>query len=339
MNLLQPLILFRLLASVVATGLFGLAALSSLRILRHFHIMDASEGQLALERQAELAGTLARVGAVVQVGALLMSVLSADWLATSIRGAMCGYGVVNASAWGWASLGVTVATSIAAGTLLQLFALDNRVRGTDLLRPLAWGSLLVAPLAAMDLALSAAWLLRLDLSVVASCCSVGLDAAADQVTGYGGGPRVLFVACSVIGVPLVIGLAARAAKRPSRVRVALAGAATLLLVPAALGAVVLEVAPHVYEVPGHLCPFCLFRGDAHFIGYPLFGTLFYAAVTGFGSALAAIPASSPSVRAAFVPFAKSRMRRQAFAWGAAFFIGSAPVLLYAFASGGASLFR
>ena len=55
----------------------------------------------------------------------------------------------------------------------------------------------------------------------------------------------------------------------------MSGALALVVAPLALAAVTLEVAPHVYEVPQHLCPFCLFKADAYFIGYPLFGAIFF----------------------------------------------------------------
>ena len=37
------------------------------------------------------------------------------------------------------------------------------------------------------------------------------------------------------------------------------------------------VAPHVYETPAHLCPFCLLHADAGFVGYPLGALLFLTA--------------------------------------------------------------
>ena len=69
---------------------------------------------------------------------------------------------------------MTVIVSLAAGVLLQLLALDRRVRGLDLMRPLSLLCIAVAPLRAMDTVLSSAWLGNLDFSVVASCCSTTL---------------------------------------------------------------------------------------------------------------------------------------------------------------------
>src|SRR6185312_810259 len=126
------------------------------------------EGQLALERRAELAATFVRVATVVQVALLALSVLAADRLSAGIRGAMCAYGVFHATPWGFRSLAATGLTAVAAAVVAQLYALDARVRGFDLVRPLAIVTLVLAPLAAIDLGLATASALDLDLSVVAS---------------------------------------------------------------------------------------------------------------------------------------------------------------------------
>src|SRR6478672_11679090 len=101
MNLLEPWILLRLAAGVVAVVLFGRGAYTAARVLRHFDVRSAAEGQLALERHVELGSAFVRVGAIVQVAALALSVLAADRLSHGVRGAMCAFGVFNATPMGF----------------------------------------------------------------------------------------------------------------------------------------------------------------------------------------------------------------------------------------------
>jgi hypothetical protein len=218
-------------------------------------------------------------------------------------------------------------------------ALDRRVRGLDLMRPVAWLCIAIAPGALLDTIMSSAWLGSLDFSVVASCCSTTLGDGRRDGAVFWQGPRVLATWGAVIGGGTAIATSLLAFHAPARGLVALAGATALLVVPFAVGAVILEVAPHVYEVPDHLCPFCLFKADAYFIGYPLFGAVFLAAVWGLGGATAAMLSSGEHTRAVFPAFARSRMIRQASAWAVALMIGALPVALYALSSPGASLFR
>lgn len=339
MNLLEPWVLTRIVTAVVTASLFAYAAVVGARVLRHAHVEAATEGQLLLERHFELAGNLVRFGAVAQLFSLVLSVLAADRLSGAIQGAMCGYGVVHQNRWGWISLCVTVVVSLAAGVLLQLLALDRRVRGLDLMRPLALFCIVIAPAALLDTILSSAWLGSLDFSVVASCCSTTLGEGRRDSAVFWKGPRILATWGAVIGAVLAIGTALLAFRAPARGLVALAGATALAVVPFAVGAVILEVAPYVYEVPEHLCPFCLFKADAYFIGYPLFGAVFLAGIWGLGGAAAAMLAKDEHTRAAFPEFAQSRMVLQASAWVVALLIGAVPVGLYALSSPGASLFR
>jgi len=338
-NLLEPWVFARIVAAVVTASLFAYGAVVGARVLGHAHVEAATEGQLSLERHFELAGSLVRFGAVAQLFSLVLSVLVADRLSGAIQGAMCGYGVVHQNRWGWISLATTTMVSLAAGVLLQLLALDRRVRGLDLMRPLALLCVVIAPAALLDTVLSSAWLGSLDFSVVASCCSTTLGEGRRAGASFWQGPRVLTTWGAVIGGMVAIGTALLAFRKPARHLVALAGVTALAVVPLAVGAVILEVAPHVYEVPDHLCPFCLFKADAYFIVYPLFGAILLAGIWGLGASAAALVAKGEHARMAFPAFAQSRMIRQASAWAVALAIGALPIGLYALSSPGASLFR
>lgn len=339
MTLLEPWVMIRVLSGAVATLLFGYGAIVGARVLKYAHLSSATEGRLLVERHFELAATLVRIAAALQVFSTLLSIVAADRLSGSLRGAMCGYGVVAQNRWGWPSIAVGLTASLAAGVVLQLLALDRRVRGLDLMRSISLACIVLAPLAALDWGFSFTWLTRLDLSVVASCCSTTLDSARREGALFWQGPRVTAAWGAAAGIPIAIAAALVARRRPARALVALSGMATLAILPLAVGAAMLEVAPHVYQVPDHLCPFCLFKADAYFIGYPLFGAIFFATIWGLGGAVAAGLSTGPHARDAFPSFAQSRMSRQALAWTFALVVGAAPVALFAATSPGASLFR
>lgn len=339
MAILEPWVLLRLLAGIVSFVLFFRASLTAARVLRYFDVSRASEGQLALERRVELARTFVRVGATVQVASLALTMLAADKLSHGVRGAMCAYGVFRANDWGFAALAASTVAAVCAGVLLQLFALDSRVRGLDLVKPLAWATLAAAPIVAADLVLTSRFLLGLDLSVVASCCSTELDPSGVATAGYAQGPRLFAAAGAVVSILACVGVALLAARRPRAPMIVLAGATSALALPFALGASVLEVAPHVFETPLHRCPFCLLHGDVLGIGYVLYGAMFLAVVWGFGAALGALVARGQAAREALGEFARGRMKAEAIAWSVALAVGVVPVVRYVIIAHGASLFR
>ncbi|MGH7282348.1 MAG: hypothetical protein ACRELY_12540 [Polyangiaceae bacterium] len=331
LNLLEPWILFRLVAGIVAAGLFARAAFTAAKVIRRFDVSSATEGQLALEKQVELASTLVRIATVVQVASLALGVLAADRLSRAIRGAMCAYGVFHANEWGFRALFSSLAVAVVGGVVAHAYAFDAKLPRLELVKPLAWLTLLVAPLALVDLALTTTFLMHLDLSITASCCSVQLDSAAAGNAGYASGPRVtiVWVACAVIA--LTIALALLVAKHPALSRVAVAGLFSLLAMPLALAAAVLETAPYAFELPRHVCPFCLLKSDVLWVGYPLFGAILLAAMQGGGAMLSAVLArrlTSDQRDAFFSPFARACLNREAIAWTIALVVGAAPVVRY-----------
>jgi hypothetical protein len=338
MNLLEPWVLLRVVAGIVACALFARGALTAQKVLRHFDVGRATEGQLALEKQLELGATFVRVGAVVQVLALGLSVLGADRMSRGVRGAMCAYGVFAANDHGFRSLAITSGVALAAGVLAQVYSFDARVRTLDLARPLAAMTLAMLPLSVIDLAMVWQFMGGLDLTVVASCCSVQLDPIAASGEGYASGPRVLATILGGAGAVVAIAVAVLASRSPTKPRVAAAAIATLVALPVALAATVLEVAPHAFEVPHHVCPFCLLRADVLAIGYPLFGAIFLAAVWALGAGASALLARGQASRDALAPFARRALRRGAVAWAVALAVAVAPVVRFAYVSGGASLF-
>lgn len=338
MNLLEPWVLLRLAAGLVTAILFARGALTAQKVLRHFDVRRATEGQLALERRLELAATFVRVGAVVQVLALVLTALSADRMSRGVRGAMCAYGVFGANEWGFRSLGVTAVVAVLAGVLTQIYAFDARVRSLDLARPVAWMTLAMFPLSVLDLLVAGQFLGKLDLTVVASCCSVQLDPVAAAGAGYASGPRVLATLLAIVGAFASIAVGLFAARAPTKTSIAMAGLVTVASSPFAVAASVLEVAPHAFEVPHHICPFCLLRSDVLAIGYPLYGALFVAAITGIGTGISALLARGPAARDALAPFARIALLRGAAAWAVALVLATLPVARFAIVSGGASLF-
>lgn len=339
MNLLEPWVLLRLVAGLAACLLFARGAMTAQKVLRHFELGRATEGQLALEKQIELSATFVRIGAVVQVLALVLAVLGADRMSRGVRGAMCAYGVFGANEWGGRSLAVTGGVALLAGVVAQVYAFDARVRALDLARPLSVMTLAMLPLSAMDLACAFEFLTKLDLSVVASCCSVQLDPVAAGGETFATGPRVLVTALAAIGTVASIGVALLAARSPTKLRIAFAGLVTLVTLPAAIAASVLEVAPHVFEVPQHVCPFCLLRSDVLAIGYPLYGTIFLATTWAVGAGLSAVLARGAAARDALAPFACRLLRRGAVAWALALAIAITPIARFEILSGGTSLFH
>jgi hypothetical protein len=175
------------------------------------------------------------------------------------------------------------------------------------------------------------------LSVVASCCSVQLDAVASARAVTASGPRALSVVLAAVASASCIILAILCARRPRRALAVITGAIASVALPLGMAAVILMVAPYAFEVPQHHCPFCLLRGDVAYVGYPLFGAMLLGAIWLFGAAASAMLARA-KVKDAWAAFASSRLKRGAIAWAVCIAMCVVPIARWAIVSNGAPLF-
>lgn len=337
-NLFRPWILARLVPSLVAAILALVAAETALRVLSLKSAPRTSEGALAIERRAELVATLFSVAGGATILGLAIDVVGAQRLRASVRGAMCAYGVLAESPWGFRSLAISVVASLACAVWVSLHRLDLALRAPELSRTKFALVLVVAPLVLLDLGAATSFALDLDFRMVASCCSTGLEGARELVTGAGGGARTtafaLFVAASLGAI--VVSLVARRSAGPRLAFVAgvLASIAALASVPAVLG----YVAPHAYESPEHLCPFCLLDAEGGYIGWPLYAALFAGTALGLAALVSAVMMRRVEEKDAIARTLRTTLLRTAVAWSIALALAVYPAVRFAVVTGGASLF-
>ncbi|MEM6960742.1 MAG: hypothetical protein AAF550_03235 [Myxococcota bacterium] len=340
MNFLQPWALGRLFAGVSACALSLFAILVAWQVVHHFRADDRSEGQLALERKAELAATIVHFALSVSFLSSLLLILGADRVSASMRGAMCAYGVFEANRAGFTPIAISILTSMIGGVWVLLHRLDLALLKPELTKLKFAALFFVLPWLWFDLASTVYFVLNLDLSVVSSCCSTGIDAASMSAplaaSGLPGG-WFYFSAAWVCGV-LGMGLASLGERRAHpALAVGVAILSTAVFGAASLATVVF-VAPHVYETPSHTCPFCLFHAEAGYLGYLLLPALILSLVFGLGVGLAQVLiASVKNEKERLASAQASLYRATSVSWILLLCLMTLPVLRYWFLTGGARL--
>jgi hypothetical protein len=337
-NLFRPWLLALVAAELVAAALAIVSVSSALRVLSLGSEGRTTETALAIERRAELVATLFGVASAAAVIALVVEVLGADRLRASVRGAMCAWGVLAGDAWGFRSLGLAAVSALACIAWLALHRVDLALRAPELTRAKFALVLVVAPLLVANLGGGILYALGLDFRMVASCCSTGLEGAREVIVGAGGGARTtafaIFAGAGVATV--VLALAARRAR--SSVLAGLAaiasGAAALASIPAILG----YVAPHAYESPVHLCPFCLLDADGFYLGWPLYAALFAATSIGLSVGVGAIASGRVTEREAAWRVVSRALGQTALAWTLTLGVALVPIVRFVVITHGATLF-
>jgi hypothetical protein len=338
-NFLNVWVLARVMQSAVAASLCVLGAAFGMVIASRWRLGQSDEAQLALERQAELVATLMQVALLVEVVGLALSVFVTDHLVGGIRGAMCAFGVLASTRSGFPGLLASALAALVCGLWVVLHRFDLRLETPVLTRRKMLALLGVAPLAVADLVLTLRFARELDFSVIASCCSVWLDDTAinSQAARLVVSPN-LAGGLGLAAVALALTASLAVWRRPGRATAllgaVLSGVATVLAVPAVLGV----VAPYTLATPGHLCPFCLLHVQGGWLGWPLFGALFAAAVTGLGLGVVELHRSADHNLNLARQFQRTLARWSTFAWLGVLACGVFPVARYLIRSGGIPVF-
>jgi hypothetical protein len=253
----------------------------AVRILRRWDIESSSEAQFTLEKSTYLLSAVAGWAVAVNAASLFLFIAVADDFRHSLTGAMCATGALNANPVGWAALGVKALLLPAGWIWVLVNSLDNRSPGYPLIR-FTYGFLLVLiPLFALDFILLGRYLGGLEPDVITSCCGSLFSTAVKEPGNVLAAlpPRLMMTAhhASVAAAWLLGGLALWRGGRALSVGYAVY---SVLFLPFALASVVSFIAPYIYGLPTHHCPFDMFQGAYGFVGYPLFLSLFAATVWG-----------------------------------------------------------
>ena len=335
----HPFVLARVLAALAASLLLAAAVRTSVRVLLRWRVSTLNEGQITLERRAELVATIVQTALVIEMLGLVGTVLSADRLSHSIRGAMCAYGVFASTASGFSALGASAASFAACGLWLVLHRLDLRLATPVLTRRKFVALFVVAPIVWLDLIETVRFAMQLDLGVISSCCSTNLD-RADAIFGADnpGAGRIWVGIAGAVAVATALGAALWARRRPGGAAAWTAALAAVVAPVAAVPAIVLVVAPYTYETPNHLCPFCLLHADVWGLGWPLFIALGVGTVLGAGIALV----EAHRRRSGEPEQARALSRRlatgAAVCWLVVLVVGAKPIVRWMVVTGGAPLF-
>jgi hypothetical protein len=128
------------------------------------------------------------------------------------------------------------------------------------------------------------YFMGLKADVITSCCGTLFSEETKSIAGdLAGlpfqGTRIVFYLAIILA--LRVGIHVLATGRGAAIFGLLSGATTLV----SIAAVVTFISLYYYELPTHHCPFCLLQKDYHYIGYPLYLSLFIGAIAGMGTGI------------------------------------------------------
>jgi hypothetical protein len=279
--ILHPGIIGLLAGSVITLLMVFYAAVTGAVVLYRWDFSSSSQYQLSLERKTYLVSSLVNYGLIFQVASAVLFVYTVDDIHQLFVGAMCATGSLNANPIGWYALLSKIAVLFLSAFWLALNYVDLRLEESPFIK-LKYGLLIgLFPFLVLDLTLQFAYFLGLDPAIITSCCgslfggdstSIASSVAAVPVVpamlvfyGVGAGLILLSVAVLYLGSALL------------RYLYALLSVSFFAV---SIVAIISFVSIYIYELPTHHCPFDMLQRGYHFIGYPLYFTLFLAVYFG-----------------------------------------------------------
>lgn len=338
-NLSQPWILARLSMAFSSVTLALIATVAASRILGISTDSPPDERALRAERDGELAAAGLSLALVIELAGALGTVLVAHRLSSSVRGAMCAYGVLAMSPHGHRALIASATAALVSAAWLGVRAVDARIARGSLSRTLARGAWLVTAAIVVDALFTSAFLQSIDLRQHASCCSTGaVDRGRFDPGAHALGSSALG-AVAVVAAAASVALIAWMRRAPSAMRALLAAGASFASSALVLAAARDVLSPYAFGSPAHRCVYCLLRVSEASITGPMFigswalatlASAFVASAAWVGRRTAARAASEATLRSASVWWIAC--------WLSTLLFGLWPIVLYRAQAGTWALF-
>ncbi|MBI5557008.1 MAG: hypothetical protein HY885_05175 [Deltaproteobacteria bacterium] len=279
--ILHPGIMALLLGSVIVALMLLYASAMGVKILLQWDFQSSSAGQLALERRTCLISTLISYafGFVVLSGFLY--VYTVDDIHQLFVGAMCAVGSLNANPIGWYVLWTKIGSFFLAAVWLALNYFDQRAEDFPLVKLKYIFLLLVVPVVFLDLYYESMYFLGLHPEIITSCCgSLFADSGSAVAGSLAGLPVKPMMGVFYLFLLLHSGAGILCLLTQATVFRYALSLLSLLFFFVAMAAIISYISLYIYELPTHHCPFDILQKEYHFIGYPLYTTLFLGVLYG-----------------------------------------------------------
>ncbi len=273
--ILHPGILSLLAGSIIVFALMLYGSFQGVRIMLGWDFQSSSEKQLGLERQTYLISTIVTYALAFEVLSTLLFIYTVDDIHHLFVGAMCATGSLNANPVGWYALYVKILLFFSASLWITLNSLDQKAEDFPLIRKKYAALTLITVLIGLDFYFGLRYFLGLSPEVITSCCgslfSSTSSGMAGELSSLNVRPMMVAFYSSVIIFITAALLCMKSRAAVFRYAVSLL---SLVFFGIAIAAIVSFISLYIYELPSHHCPFDIFQRPYHFVGYPMYISLF-----------------------------------------------------------------
>jgi len=264
--LLSNEVIVYLLSETVLYLLLFIAFISTLGLLKRWNFDLFTTEQFALENRSYLVMTIIFFVMLLKVVLLPYFVYTIDNLSNLIPGAMCGAGVIKANEYGNPLLSLKIIILFLSGLWLSMNSIDLKEKSYPYLKLKSWFFVVIFFLLSAEFLLDILYFTHIETTNPVSCCSV--------IFGQTGGANELPFGLDITKLLILFYLLFALVVLTTTSELAIMSIiASLLFGVIAYYSVVYFFGTYIYELPTHLCPFCMLQDHYYYIGYLLWGLL------------------------------------------------------------------
>ena len=254
-----------------------IAFVGSINILKNWDFNASTQEQYKLEKLSYLIVLIITISLVFNIFLLPYFAYTIESLSAIVPGAMCGAGVISANEYGNPLLLLKILILLCSGLWLLLNDEDLKAKEYPYTKIKFWFFTIIFFLVSFSYLLEIAYFSNVSLERPVSCCSVIFGLSGENSLPLGLGISTILILFYLFSLLSMLFIWQKKA-------FALALSSSLFLF-VAYYAVTHFFGTYIYQLPTHICPFCMLQSDYYYVGYLIWGLLFISIFFGISNAV------------------------------------------------------
>ncbi len=300
MSFLIPEVYILFLSDIILLVFISISLFISAGIIRNWDFASSADRQYRLEKRSALVSVLIKYSLALKIPLFILFIYAEDKLADVLPGAMCAAGSVNATPYGKLLLYMKIFNIYFFSVWLVINRLDMKTEDLRYTRLKHMLIPFVFVCFAAELTLFVLNFAGIDPAVPVSCCTALFTSESSVFLSIGG--RNSFIIFSINYVLLSLFFIFR--------RHTLYFITNFIYFFTSIISLILFTGTYVYELPTHLCPFCLLQGGYWYVGYLFYTLLFLGTFFGVSAFITKLVSGKSS----------EYIQRQSFIFNSLYFI-------------------
>ena len=274
--LLQTPLLVLIFSDLLLLVLGFIALFGAVKILKDWDFKSTTTYQYQLEKTSYLTTLIITITVIFSIMLLPYFAYTIDSLHTIVPGAMCGAGVIGANEFGYPLLWVKIALIFLSGIWLIINEKDIKEKNYPYIFKKYYLYLAIFILLLLGIYLEFSYFSNISLKRVVSCCSVIFGASGESGIPFNLDTKSLLIIFYLLSFLNIFNI-----WQKNSFSLALS---SLAFLPIAYYAIIYFFGTYIYELPTHICPFCMMQKEYYYVGYLIWGLLlvstFYGIING-----------------------------------------------------------